>query len=293
MTTCANASPNVGTFYGLKNSGLGTPIGIILTQKGYSMTAADFALYAKHVVGIKAKNEFPVKTKDFADNSTDPTYVEFSDETREVTRQGKYRFSFMTLVNPCVKKELMKFRGFSGRVYFMYSNNVILGTTDDVGDTVRGLSISMINVEKMKLPLADGSVAPMVMITIDLEDEEELSLRSYQGDMSWNIRTLDGLTPAILAQYGAASATSVVVDVYSDCGDGCELPVEGLVTADFQITGTGTLSSVAESASVAGRYTLTTVGAVNEDVVSLVDAPNISLDLFPVITGTSATLTIT
>lgn len=293
MTTCANASPNVGTFYGLKNSGLGTPVGIIITPENYSMAAADFLLLAQHVIGAKAKNEFPVKAKEFVDNSTDPTYHDFSDETREVTRQGKYRFTVSTLVNSCVKKELMKFRNYPGNVFFVYSNNVILGTTDDLGTTVRGFSMSMINVQKQKLPPSDGSVVPMVDIVIDLDDEKELSENSYQATMSWNVKKFDGLTPVTIIQYGTASATSVVVDVYSECNDGCELAVPGLVTADFDISGAGTISSVAESATESGRYTITTVGATSSTVISLVTPASISLTIFPVICTVPATITVT
>lgn len=293
MATCVSVSPNVGTFYGLKNSGLGSPIGIIITKKGYTMTAADFALYAKHVEGVKARNEFPIKTKDFADNSTDPTAFDYPDETREITRQGKYRFMFMALVNPCLRKELIKFRGYDGEVFFMYDNNVILGTSDNSGTSVRGFSISMINVEKPKMPLADGSQAAYVPIVIDLADEKEYSQNSYQAEMAWNVRTLDGLTPVTIKQYGTASATSVVVDVYSDCDGGCELAVTGLVTADFAISGAGSITSVSESATVDGRYTLVTVGATDSTVISLADPTAISLNTFPVICTVPATIDVT
>lgn len=257
------------------------------------MTASDFALYANHVAGVKAKNEFPVKTKDFADNSTEPTYYDFPDETREITRQGKYRFTLMALVNPCQRKELMKLRGFGGRVFFMYSNNVILGTTDDLGVTVRGLTISMLNVEKMKMPLADGSVVPMVNIVVDLDDEKEISLNSAQAEMSWNVKTLDGLTPVTLIQNGIASATEVVVDVYSDCDGGCELPVTGLVTTDFSISGAGSITSVAESETVDGQYTITTTLVTSATVITLVAAPSISLTEFPIIATVPAVITVT
>ena len=293
MATCTSVSPNVGTFYGLKNSGLGSPVGIILTKKGYTMTAANFLLIAQHIIGVKAKNEFPIKIKDFADNSTDPTYHDFPDETREVTRQGKYRFSVSALVNPCLKKELMKFRNYNGEVFFLYDNNVILGTTTDSGTTAKGLTISMLNVEKMKMPLADGSVAAMVNIVIDLDDEKELSLYSYQQEMTWNVRTLDGLTPVTVDQFGTATATEVVVDVFSDCDGGCEEAVAGLVTADFAISGAGTLTSATESATIPGRYTLVTVGATDSTVISLADPTAISLTSYPIICTVPATINVT
>jgi hypothetical protein len=293
MATCVNASPNVGTFYGLKNSGLGTPVGIIITPENYSMTAENFLLLAQHIIGVKAKNEFPVKIKEFVNNSTDATYHDFADETRDVTRQGKYRFMVSALVNPCVKKELMKFRNYPGNVFIAYSNNIILGTTDDLGATIRGCSTSMINVQKQILPISDGSIVPMVDIVIDLDDEKELSENSFQAEMSWNVKKFDGLTPVTIVQVGTASATSIVVDVYSDCNGGCELAIEDLVTADFEISGAGTISSVAESATVAGRYTIITVGATDFTVISLAAAASISLTLFPVICTVPATIDVT
>jgi hypothetical protein len=66
MTTCANASPNVGTFYGLKNSGLGTPVGIIITPENYSMAAADFLLLAQHVIGAKARMSFLLRQRNLS-----------------------------------------------------------------------------------------------------------------------------------------------------------------------------------------------------------------------------------
>lgn len=294
MATCTSVSPNVGTFYGLKNSGLGSPIGIILTKKGYTMTAANFALIAQHIIGVKAKSEFPInKLKEFTDNSTDPTYVDYDDETREVSRQGKYRFTVSVAVNPCLKKELMKFRGYDGLVWFVYDNGVILGTSDDSGVNVRGLTISMINVKKMKMPTMDGASKILVSIDIDLDDEAELSLRSYQASMTWNVRTLEGLTPVTIDQFGAATATEVIVDVFSDCDGGCELPVTGLVTADFAISGAGSITSAAESATIDGRYTLVTIGATDSTVINLVDSTLVSLSDFPVICTVPATIDVT
>jgi len=293
MATCTSVSPNVGTFYGLKNSGLGSPIGIILTKKGYTMTAANFALYAQHVVGVKARSEFPIKIKEFIDNSTDPTYVDYDDETRELTRQGKYRFTVSALVNPCLKKELMKFRGYDGLVWLVYDNNVVLGTSDDSGVNVRALTLSMINVQKLKLPTSDGTSKILVSIDLDLDDESELSLRSYQAEMAWNVRTLDGLTPVTIDQFGTATATSIVVDVFSDCDGGCELPITNLVTADFAISGAGSLTSATESGTIDGRYTLVTVGATDSTVISLVDPTLVSLTAFPVICTVPATIDVT
>lgn len=291
MATCATAYPNVGTFYGLKNSGLGSPVGIIITKKGYTMTAADFELFAKHVIGVKAKSEFPVKTKGVTDNSTEAEYYEYPDKTRELIDQGNYRLVFMASVSPCQKKELMKLRGFGGLVFFMYSNNVILGTSDDSGTTVRGLTMSMFNVEKPKLPTS--SEPTLLSLALDLEDETELSNRSYQAEMTWNVKTLDGLTPVTIDQFGAATATSVVVDVFSDCDAGCELPVTGLVAADFAISGAGSITSVTESTTIDGRYTLVTVGATSATVINLVAPSSISLELYPIICTVPATITVT
>ena len=291
MATCVSATPNVGTFYGIKNSGLGSPVGFILTQKGYSMTAENFILLAQHIIGVKEKNEFPIKTKGVTDNTTEPEYYQYPDKTREVIEQGNYRLTFMSSVGPCLKKELMKLRGFGGGVFFMYSNNVILGTSDDSGVTIRGLTLSMLNVEKPKLPTS--SEPTLLSIALDLEDETELSLRSFQAVMTWNVKSLDGLTPVTLVQDGAATATSVVVDVYSDCDGGCQLPVTGLVTADFAISGAGSITEVAESATIDGKYTLTTVGATSSTVISLVAPQSISLTTFPVIATVPATITVT
>jgi hypothetical protein len=126
-----------------------------------------------------------------------------------------------------------------------------------------------------------------------LDDEKELSLYSYQNEMTWNVRSLDGLTPVTLDQFGAATATEIVIDVFSDCDGGCELPISGLVTADFSISGAGTITSATESGTIDGRYTLVTVGATDSTVISLVDPTLISLLAFPIIATVPATIDVT
>lgn len=242
---------NTGRQYCGDGSGLGDPIGVILATDAFSMTAANFLLKSAWDTAINARSVFPIiDIVGFTDNSTDPTYIEHPNEKRKLSRQGKYRFSIDLDLNEAQKKALLPFRGFGGRIFFVYLNRVIRGTSTDAGVTVKGARVEMLNVRKEKFnAIGEGS---MVTVDIDLKSEEDINLYDNAMEMSWDVSELDGLTEVDLA-VDSASATSVVVSVTSS-SYGSTNPITGLVFADFDISDLSGASGATDNGD--GTYTI-------------------------------------
>lgn len=287
--SCTNLTGNPGNLYCRDGSIFLKPSGIILANKSFTQTAANFLLQANWISGIQAETVFPVmEMKNFEENSTEPTYHEYANEDRKLTSQGKYRFTAYFDMTECQKKEMMNFRGFSDLIYFVYSNNVIRGRSIDGGVNIVGMRLLEFNVRKVTFPLMDGT-PEMLAIDFSLKDEQDANAFDYARQMAWDVTELDSLTEVTLAQVGAATATAATISVYSQCyGD--NYPITGLVAADFAITGTGTISTVTDNAD--GTYSFVTVGAVSGDTINLVAPGSITSDLLIKSKG-AVTLTVT
>lgn len=273
---CTSLTGNAGNLYCRDGSIFLKPSGIILAETSHSLTAANFLLQASWINDIQAEEIFPImEMKNFEENSTEPTYHEYANEDRKLTSQGKYRFTAYFDVTECQKKELMNFRGFSGLIFFVYSNNVIRGRSTDGGTTVVGMRLLEFNVRKATFPLMDGT-PEMLAVDFSLKDEKDANEYDYSREMTWDVSELDSLTEVTLAQVGTASATSIVVSVTGNCyGD--SYPITGLATADFSIAGAGTLTSATDNGD--GTYSLVTVGATDSTVIDLVAPSSIVADL--------------
>lgn len=294
-TVCSNNVGYTGTYYGFTENDKGIPKGVIFTTDAFELTEANAALHAQLLVKIKALQAFPIKFDVLAKNHEDKSDVTLASRRRINMLPEKRRYEIMLPANDCMAKQLINFRGFIGGVVFIYdkSGTTILEYYKLETDKIKGIPLDYCYVKGIDVPLTDGSEVPMVSIQFDLQDESYMTIDGFPVvyDKSW--RKIDGLTPVTLIQVGTASATSAVVDVYSTCATGCNKPIPGLVTADFDITGTGAISNVAESATVPGRYTITGTTLTTNDVISLVSPTSISLTYFPVIATVNATLTIT
>lgn len=274
--SCTNLTGNPGNLYCRDGSIFLKPSGIILAKKAFTQTAANFLLQAQWIDAIQAENVFPImEMKNFEENSTDATYHEYANEDRKLTSQGKYRFTAYFDMTECQKKEFVNFRGFSDLIYFVYSNNVVRGRSIDGGVNIVGMRLLEFNVRKATFPLMDGT-PEMIAVDFSLKDEQDANAFDYARQMSWDVTELDSLTEVTLTQVGTASATASVVSVTAKCyGD--DYPITGLVTADFAISGAGTLTSVTDNAN--GTYSLVTSGATSSTVINLVDPSSLAGDL--------------
>jgi hypothetical protein len=294
-TACSNSYGYTGTNYGFTENDKGIPVGVIFTTDAFELTEANAALHAQLMAKVKALQAFPIMFKTLAKNHEDKADITFADRSRINSLPEKRRYEITKPVNDCMAKQLVRFRGFVGGVIFVYDKNglAVLDYYKLETDKIKGIPIDYLYAYGADVPLNDGSEVPMIRIQFDLQDESDMTIDVFPVvlDKSW--RKIDGLTPVTLIQVGTASATSAVVDVYSTCATGCNKPIPGLITADFEITGTGAITSVAESATVPGRYTITGTTLTTNDVISLVTPASLSLVYFPVIATVNATLTIT
>lgn len=222
---------NTGRQYCGDGSALGDPTGIILATDAFEMSAADFVLQSAWDTAINARNVFPIMDiVGFTDNSTDATYIDFPNEKRKLSRQGKYRFSVDLDLNEAQKKAILPFRGFGGRIFLVYGDKIIRGTSTDAGVTIKGARVEQLNVPKEKLNSIGE--ASMVSLTIDLKSELDLNLYDYAMEISWDASELDGLTEVDLAANGTATATAIPFSVNS-VSYGNSNPISGLVFADI------------------------------------------------------------
>jgi len=290
-TACANNYGHTGTNYGIKSK-KGLPKLVIFTTDSYELSETNFALQAKQMEAIKQLKAFPVQINGLTKNHEDTTMVTFGDKSRMDTMQEKRRYSVTVLANSCLGKELIKLRGFSGGVLFVYSNNVIEGYRFEVGK-IKGIPMDYVGVKGLDVVNPDGSEVSLVTINFDLHDESLMTADGYEAvlDKSWT--KIDGLTPVTLAQVGTASAISIVIDVYSTCATGCNKPIPALVPADFVATGAGSISTVVESTTISGRYTITGTGFSDSTVLNLVDPALISLIYFPIVSSGALTVDVT
>lgn len=248
-----------------KKSRFGKPTGIIFARSSHTETAENFLLEASWLEEVKAQNVFPLHNmKNFEDNSTEAQYHEYADGSRKLMEQGDYRFTAYFDVNECIKKQLANFRGFNEGIYLVYGD-VVRGRTIDSGTNVVPIRVDELNVGKATLPAMDGT-PEMIMITVDLYDYRDLNDYDYSREMAWDVKDLDGLTEVTLATSGTPTASEIIVDVSADCGgDSKEISGLGTETTDWTV-GSGTITSVTESSTVRGRYTIagtTMAGDVN------------------------------
>ena len=234
----------------------GVPTGIILAKEGQSFTADDFKDEDKINTAIKNEQIFPIvgeMFKEFVSNQTEASYHEFADESRKTMRQGKYRFGVMLDLNECQVNQMLKFRGFRGRIYFIYED-WIRGVSTDSGTTVKGARTALVNLEKGTQNLTDGTAGTHQLV-IDLVSEKDLNKYDYSREMSWDVGLLDGLTEVDIETTGTPTTTEIIVKVNANCyGD--SLPITGLGDGHF-IVSEGTITGVAESTSTPGEYTIT------------------------------------
>lgn len=169
-------------------------------------------------------------------------------------RDGNYRFRFSIGQNMCLHKAMYTHRRKNGRVFLIDSTGYLIGTQLSNGD-LAGLSIQLLHTEKLKFN--DGSVESTSPILVAMSSNIDIDKNGVMFDASAFINELESIVDVDLTVVGTPTATSIVVDVKTVCDD---TPVSGLVLADFikytTLGATQSITSVTESATVPGRYSL-------------------------------------
>lgn len=187
-------------------------------------------------------------------------------------RDGQYRFRFGISENLCIHKAMATHYRTSGRVFLIDQEGFLIGTELSNGDFA-GFSLALMNPEKLRWNT--GSEASESPVVVALSNNKEMDNNGMMFDASDFVNELYRIVDVELTIVGTPSATTIVVDVATVC-DGTA--VSGLVATDFLLVdnddgATHAISSVAESTSVAGRYTLT--GVSFEDSTLNLDPPDV------------------
>ena len=268
--------------------------GMITTPENYTITAALAASAAQWQSDIKlAKNQRIYLWPQWAVNSENISEEQIVEETPLTAigvRAGQYRFRLLYRENLELHKAMYSHRNSGGRVFLIDNENKIIGTSSDGGTTLKGFLLDSILPEKIMF--SDGSNASKTGVNIFLADNEELDLYGVQLDGSSFVNSVLPLTTAVIGIVGTPATDEIIVDVYSKLDN---VPVSGLVVADFNLLdGAGaaqSISTVTESSTVEGRYTLAPTTTFASGTIALVAASSLSIDQpFETIASTTVTV---
>jgi len=246
---------------------IGAPEKIFLTKEPFSFSTKTLAeTQATWTTGITNQDILPLPlVEEFEDNSEDDTfYVSPITQIATFLRSGKTDMKFMIKFNPALYQQLVKLNGTQMRLIWVDASNTVVGTSPD-GAKFQGVVSGTLRVEKWKMSTGDSLAFIPIRFVCESNFERNDKVSAYTVD--WNIKGLNGIQPVNLTLVGTANATTIVVDVKSN-----GIPVEGLtLPAEFvYYEGTGTttetITVVAESATIPGRYTLTAVAFITGSI---------------------------
>ena len=238
--------------------------GMITTPKNYTITAANAATGTQWQTDLLlAAGARIVLWPQWAvnyENTSEEQQIQETPLTAIGVRPGQYRFRFMFRENLELHKAMYSHRGSSGRVFLIDNENKIIGTSDDVGVTLKGLLLDNLLTEK--LLFNTGSEVSMTPVGLYIADNTDLDVRGFMVEGTSFINSLIPLTSVVLAEVGTPTATEIIVSVKSALDN---VPIIGLQTADFVVEN-GSVSGVTEPDSD-GVYTIAgttfTTGTVN------------------------------
>lgn len=244
-----------GEKYCSRSSIIKDPTAIILAKDSVSFTAEEFLVKANWLTKINSEDIFPIKDlREFTDNSTDPVYKDYADDSRVFIRQGKYRFDAMFNKNEEQKKQLQNFKDFNQGVFLVYGD-IIRGRTTDGGTTIKPIRLEELVVGKEIMN--PTSEVPMIPIHVDLRDYRDINEYDYAREMSWDVSDLDGLTEVDLAVVGTPTSSEIVVSVYGTAY-GNNYPITGIAEADFSTDVTASATGFTDNGD--GTYTFAGTG---------------------------------
>lgn len=266
---CDNTKKNIGVSNQCdKNVGLIR--GAISTPTNYTISATDAASATKWLEGIVSDTAtriymFPKWAVNLENISSDEIRQDTPLESLKVF-PGQHRYALSFAKNFEIHKNIYSHSGSSGRAFMIDHNDVIWGTSDDDGVTLKGFLLSDLNVRKLQVNT--GAEKTLTIVEFYMTDNNELDKRGEGVDASAFIGQLEPLTTVNLTQVGTSTASLVTVDVKSGV-DG--IGVSGFVQADFDLTGIGgTPSGVVENPVGSGTYEISgaTFTAGNVDLVT-------------------------
>lgn len=190
------------------------------------------------------------------------------------TSKGRWVAKFWMQIPAYNLTRLYSFDGVSGRMYMADSQGQVMGTTED-GTKMRGLEFRRLQVSKPKLPLTKDDVM-RVAITVEFNKIDEYTKELAVASCDF-IDSLDGLVDVVVTYVSTNEGkTEHTITVSREC-DGSA--VSNLVATDSVIVNDEaagqTITSIAESATVAGTYVLITSALAADDYLVNLNIPTV------------------
>lgn len=236
----------------------------ILIRKGWSMDRTAFeAMTIEDFVALVQNGDWqPVKgSKQFTDNTPDPTTEEYSGGVMSVVRNGKPQYQFDYDKGIAFHKALYSKNSFGAYNMGLVdaAGTLVLVLSAD-GTRVTGLSASMVNTRTFKPASGDTSSITSFEFQLDNEDQFNRRMALYSTDQSgvdFN-EELDAIVGVTIT--GTADAGDPILVQVNAVSNG-NYGINGLTADNFRVTNTVTnavvpLTSVSAGATD-GSYLLT------------------------------------
>lgn len=243
---------------------LGDLIGGAITSKDVKFTIATDVFLTKYKEFVRKKKIFPlVGLYNFEQTTPDNEIATSSIGVKFEIREGKVELSLIYNKSHCFHKSVFSKKAFKKWNIMLYFTNHVVGAKSIDGLSWKGFDAGMFSVGTFKVQ--QGTDPQMTKVTLQLTPEgtSEWNLRMApisNEEISAELNAIDGAIETNITYATPPVAGSVViVDVKSACNGAAKA---GLTDeANWVIGGVQTtpktISGVAESATIPGRYTIT------------------------------------
>ena len=230
--------------------------------------------------------------KNVTGERADPIMESFEDGSKVFIRQGVRTFTGMILKGgPVLLNQLNSNRCSTFGVFMIDTDGSIYGKVKNDDGLLYPIEVQAASFNGKLVFTTDTTIEKIMLMFEWGVDERDEDLRMIQANSitGINLSAVGGLIDVYYKSV-SASTTELVVDIFNNYGNFVTgSPIEGLVVADFissdslttskvyNITDTAdiTISSVSESTTVAGRYTLNMgAGIVASDVLQVLIKKN-------------------
>ena len=256
---------------------LGDLVGGAITSKDVKFNILTDVFLTAYKEAVRKKKIFPlVGLYNFEQNTPDNEVSTSSIGVKFEIREGKVELSLIYNKSHCWHKSVFTKKAFKKWNIILFFTNHVVGAKSLDGLTWKGFDAGMFSVSTFKVQ--QGTDPQMTRITLQLTPEGTTEWNTRMApianeEIASELNTIDGaIETNITFVNPPAAGLTVVVDVKSQCNGA---PKAGLTTAGNWTVGgvqttPKTVASVAESATIPGRYTLTLSSAlIATDTISV------------------------
>lgn len=242
---------------------LGDLVGGAITSKDVKFNIKNDVFLTAYKMAIRKKKLFPlIGLYNFEQSTPDNEMSTSSIGIKFEIREGKVELAMIFNKSHCFHKSVFTKKAFKKWNLILFFTNHVVGAKSIDGLNWKGFDCGMFTVSTFKVQ--QGTDPQMTKVTLQLTSEgtNEWNTRMSaisNTDVNAELNSLDGSIETDITFVSApAAGNSVLVDVTSQCNGA---PKAGLITAAQWTVGgvqttPKTVTSVAESATIPGRYNL-------------------------------------